>query len=41
MLFLVGDRNADWFDDNAHGTSQQRIAAYNVGLENGYGDCDV
>lgn len=41
MLFLVGDRNADWFDDNAHGTSQQRIAAYNAGLENSYGECDV
>ena len=40
MLFLVGDRNSDWFAENAHGTSEQRIAAYNVGLERGYGQCD-
>jgi hypothetical protein len=40
MLFLVGDRESDWFAENAHGTSDQRIAAYNVGLQHGYGQCN-
>jgi predicted metalloprotease len=41
MLFLVGDRNSDWFAENAHGTSDQRIEAYNVGLEQDYPGCEV
>jgi predicted metalloprotease len=41
MLFLVGDRNTDWFDDNAHGTSEQRMEAYIAGLEHNYGECDA
>lgn len=41
MLFTVGDKNVEWFDDNAHGSSEQRIDAYVLGLENGYSACEI
>jgi predicted metalloprotease len=39
-IFLVGDpEGTPWFDENAHGTGQQRLAAFKHGLENGYEVC--
>ena len=39
-IFLVGDpEGTPWFDENAHGTGEQRLAAFKQGLENGYQVC--
>ena len=38
-LFEAGDGGGSWFDRNAHGSGDQRQAAFNTGLENGMGDC--
>jgi predicted metalloprotease len=38
-LFEAGDGGGSWFERNAHGSGDQRQAAFNTGLENGFGDC--
>lgn len=39
-LFLVGDPfGTPWFDENAHGTGEQRMRAYTIGLDGGYEPC--
>jgi len=39
-IFLVGDPDGTpWFDENAHGTGQQRLRAFTVGLDGDYAAC--
>jgi predicted metalloprotease len=39
-LFAAGDRvGTPWFDRTAHGTAQQREAAFRVGFLSGVGSC--
>lgn len=39
-IFLVGDpEGTPWFDENAHGTGRQRLAAFTVGLDGDYESC--
>lgn len=39
-IFLVGDPNGTpWFDENAHGTGEQRLRAFTIGLDGDYNVC--
>ena len=37
-LFLAGD-DLPWFDPRSHGTGLERVAAFNLGMENGWAAC--
>lgn len=40
-LFYAGDADTAWFDPQAHGTSEQRVASYQRGLQGGFSACQV
>ncbi len=39
ILYALGDDEMAWFDPQAHGTRQQRMDAYQTGLDGGTNDC--
>lgn len=39
ILYALGDDDMEWFDPQAHGTRQQRMDAYQTGLEGGTNAC--
>lgn len=38
-LYFAGDLNSDWFDESAHGDSQQRLTLFLTGFQDGYSAC--
>lgn len=39
ILYALGDDDMEWFDPQAHGTRQQRMEAYQTGLDEGTNGC--
>jgi uncharacterized protein len=38
-LYFAGDLSTDWFDETAHGDSQQRLTMFLTGFQDGYASC--
>jgi uncharacterized protein len=38
-LYFAGDLNTDWFNETAHGDSQQRLTMFLTGFQDGYSAC--
>jgi predicted metalloprotease len=38
-LYFAGDLSTDWFDETAHGDSQQRLTMFLTGFQDGYQAC--
>lgn len=38
-LYFVGDIDTDWFEEGAHGDSQQRLTMFLTGFQDGYAAC--
>jgi predicted metalloprotease len=38
-LYFAGDLSTDWFDESAHGDSQQRLTMFLTGFQDGYQAC--